>query len=613
MSKKRKIVIALAGTVFVVMSVVLILLLRGNETFDAADIDYLCSNGVTMPLTSTSKGTYLCAPSFEKTDRLNICLKENFTGMPVSVNGQTMTPGEPMEVYPTSKGQILFECGRKSLSVTVMASANVPSVFITTESGVMTNVNADKEYKEGGTFVLTDPQGNELVSDELKHITGRGNQTWRYEKKPYNIKLDDSADLLGMGKSKEWCLIANYLDVSGMRNKMVYDFAKELGFAYTPECEYVDLWLNGRYAGMYLLTEKVEIDSDRLDIYDLEKNTEALNGELSRFEAIETDEYRCYDIKNDPVNIQEGFLIEYENEQRYKNEASWFKLRDGTTFTVKSPEYVSEAQMEYLRTYVQSVVDALDAEDGIDPLTGKKYSELMDMESFAKKYIVEEFSGNKDSEWSSQYYYLSEGKLYAGPVWDYDHTFGNGGAPLENPETLIAGWRTTYKELPAWYGRMLEKEDFYSLMCDIYVKEARPVIAELAKNFYETRQRISSAAAMNDTRWYSGTENEAAADRDHLIDYVLDRTEFLDRLWIEKEEMVYVYFIGVGVEQYYSYMVTPGTTLEQIADTGLGFSVADSVVVEIGGGVVEDTSLPITENSGYYVTLRSDTDTETGT
>ena len=69
-----------------------------------------------------------------------------------------------------------------------------------------------------------------------------------------------------MGAAKKWILLANAFDASNINNKMAYDFAAKAGCAYTPECRWVDLYLNGAYTGLYLLSERNEVDSQRVDI-----------------------------------------------------------------------------------------------------------------------------------------------------------------------------------------------------------------------------------------------------------------------------------------------------------------------------------------------------------
>ncbi len=97
-------------------------------------------------------------------------------------------------------------------------------------------------------------------------IKGRGNYTWTLAKKPYQIKLDGSKPVLGMGAAKTWILLANYADASLMRNKLAYDLGASLGLHGSPDSRWVDLRINGEYRGNYLITEKVEVKKNRVEL-----------------------------------------------------------------------------------------------------------------------------------------------------------------------------------------------------------------------------------------------------------------------------------------------------------------------------------------------------------
>ena len=98
----------------------------------------------------------------------------------------------------------------------------------------------------------------------------RGNSTKIREKKPFNIKLDKKADLLGMGENKHWGLLANDIDHTLMRNKLLYDFSGAIGMDVYSKSENVVLIFNNQYYGVYQLCELVNIGSERIDIYNWE-------------------------------------------------------------------------------------------------------------------------------------------------------------------------------------------------------------------------------------------------------------------------------------------------------------------------------------------------------
>ncbi len=98
-------------------------------------------------------------------------------------------------------------------------------------------------------------------------IRGRGNSTWLwYDKKPYKIKLDRKSPLLGLAEAKDWNLLANYRDVTDIMNTFAFEAARQLSMPHTNHTRYVELFLNGEYQGLYQLTEKIEVDENRIDI-----------------------------------------------------------------------------------------------------------------------------------------------------------------------------------------------------------------------------------------------------------------------------------------------------------------------------------------------------------
>ena len=98
-------------------------------------------------------------------------------------------------------------------------------------------------------------------------IRGRGNSTWEwYPKKPYRIKLDKKASLLGLDEDKDWVLLANYRDPTHLMNTFVFEMGAGLGMPFTNHSRYVEVTINGDYKGLYQLTEQVEQGKNRVNI-----------------------------------------------------------------------------------------------------------------------------------------------------------------------------------------------------------------------------------------------------------------------------------------------------------------------------------------------------------
>ncbi|MBO4798279.1 MAG: CotH kinase family protein, partial [Candidatus Methanomethylophilaceae archaeon] len=103
-------------------------------------------------------------------------------------------------------------------------------------------------------------------TDASAEIKGRGNSTWGQPKKPYSLRFDQKTDLFGNGYAKTWVLLANYLDKSMIRNYLAFSAAEALELDYTTSAQFVNLYLNGEYLGVYLVAEKIQIGKDRVDI-----------------------------------------------------------------------------------------------------------------------------------------------------------------------------------------------------------------------------------------------------------------------------------------------------------------------------------------------------------
>ncbi len=215
-------------------------------------------------------------------------------------SGNITAEGEKGSAGISSGGLIdlIALCGEKDVySVTLnsekgeekinfVPAGNTASMFITSSDPEnhgreWVEASDDKSNKAEGSLLMTDAEGNVLYNGKLKQIKGRGNSTWGYEKKPYQIKLSDATELLATGDeanaAKTWVLLANARDPSLLRDRIVYDLSVEMNMEPGIECRPVSLYYDGEYRGAYLLCEKVEVNHGRVDISDLEKATEEAN------------------------------------------------------------------------------------------------------------------------------------------------------------------------------------------------------------------------------------------------------------------------------------------------------------------------------------------------
>ena len=243
---------------------------------------------------------------------------------------------------------------------------------------------------------------------ELEYIRGRGHTTWSCDKKPYKLKLKNGADLLGMGSNKHWVLLANAMDESMLRNRIVYYIGRRMGLAYTPELLPVDVVMNGKYLGNYYLTEHVRIGKRRVAIDELtaddNSEPEVTGGYL--FSLLEGDE-------------PEQNVFYTENKLGFTFDNPVFYSDDLTD------ELGTDAQKAYITDYLQKIENAVYDEDFKDE-NGVSVWDYMDMQSTADYWWVQEFSFNVDAfRTDSTFLYKPRNdKVYWGPLWDFDLALG---------------------------------------------------------------------------------------------------------------------------------------------------------------------------------------------
>ena len=484
-----------------------------------------------------------------------------------------------------------------------MYSDNIPSVFIDISSDISETINNNKEIKESGMITVLDPNGKISLQQPLEYIKGRGNSSYlEFDKKPYQIKLKDSVPFLGMQKGKRWVFNSNTSDPSLLRNALARNLANHLDLTQSDPGVFVDLYLNGEYVGNYYVTEKVEVRKNRLSITDLEKATEIVNNQedLGIYETAWTEKTKAKDIPNDPEDITGGYLIERDFNARFLKEVedngSYFITEANECFILRSPEYASENQLIYINNYVQNVENAILSPDGIDPVTGKYYTELIDLDSFVRKYLLEEITANYDGGVASSFFYKDsdriDDKLYAGPIWDYDVSFGNTpayqGHLYDEPDRLT---RLCFNpDASSWFPALYGKPEFYEVVSSCYKDKISSHLMYISETILpELADTIAASAEMDRTRWQKQyLENDGGNTfKDSiafLSDYITGRKAFLDRVWIEKEPFCQI-TLYIEDASYDIFTVFEGEPLPE-------FPTPEITYANFHGWVSEDGSFP---------------------
>ena len=362
-----------------------------------------------------------------------------------------------------------------------------------------------------------------------------------------------------------------------MRNKVIYDFAERAGLRYSPGSDWVDLYLNGEYAGLYLLCERNEVHPERVDI------------------------------------SEEGsFLVSMEMRDRIIAQRYPYVSTDAEQYLrIHYPEQLSSFQIQELEEKWQSAENAILAQDGRDPVTGKTWQEQIDLDSWVKKYLLEEIFGNADAGYLSQFFYCDgaegEGKLYAGPVWDYDLSMGlESGWQLTAPNGLYAnrsfakaGYGTP------WFSCLYQKDMFYQRMVELYQCDFLPLLKDyLDGHIQNCSEQIARAYVLNQIRW--GLENtDIREEAEYLKWFMGERTAFLNRIWVDQMPYYLIQADNGKGGNYGWYGVFPGETLTALPE------LADLESWEFLGWYTAATgepfsfAEPVCEDTQLYVKWRS--------
>lgn len=430
--------------------------------------------------------------------------------------------------------------GDSPLLVQVMRSANVPAVFVTSDDPILkgrgyVESSADHSLKAKGSMVLAEADGTVTYDGRLTQIKGRGNSTWLAPKKPYQIKLDKKASLVDgkkgneankANKAKTWLLLANAYDQSMLHQFIAAQTALAMGLDSTPDCRLVDLYYDGEYRGTYLLSEKVEVNKGRVDIEQIENGSVDDVSVESHPTASGTNsygrEYRFVTGVKAPADLSGGYLLELDNAY-YAAERSWFDTSIGH-FVLKNPEDASEEQVRYISERVQAAIDAARAGNA-----GAGF----DVSSLARVFLVEELAKNSDYiRHSSTYFYKDKGDglVCAGPIWDFDQSFGvspwNVGMGYEDPEGFASERYAFFLDDPAV--RQQVKREFNESLRP-YVEDVLLSDKDGGAGLVErTAEGIVRSASMNGLVWDGGDADDFLACAARMRDWIARRVAWMD-------------------------------------------------------------------------------------
>ena len=487
----------------------------------------------TVDVYGTGGSYYLFLPATADASSLTI----KYTGrQTVRYGTQKYKRGESFTVDASSGTVSISETGTNTkYKIKIMKGGIIPTVYVDLDGGddAFHAVCADKSHEESGTISVIGTNGGIIYSGGLEKFKGHGFTSFvpsshTTHKNSYNIKLEQKAELIpDSGKIKKWVLLSPRLnddsrDSTGLSQLLAFHTYTGLirEDLFGMKGEYVDLYVNGDYRGVYILCERMN-DGGAIDVTDLDKQ---VNGE-GKHETVKANkakddpaiklgirEYKYNkgtSLKNKNTDITGGYVLEvmcgmYED--------CGFITDHGLYFSIKSPEFCTKEMVQYIASYVQSFENAIYSETGYNN-EGHHYTEYADVESLADMILVYAFYQNFEYFRTSTYIYKDadtelHNKLTFGPVWDfetnsdsiqYDYTFFG-----------TANWFTYFVEQQyIWSEQLWQHGDFMTVMYRENEK-MKTTLDSLKTDVEDIIIDVSASQAMSKLRWNARSYEKAA-------------------------------------------------------------------------------------------------------
>ncbi|MBQ7060745.1 MAG: CotH kinase family protein [Clostridia bacterium] len=407
-------------------------------------------------------------------------------------------------------------------------------------------------------------------------VKGRGNSSWTPQKKPYSIKLESKKSLLDIPKTKKYAIIPSYYDISYMRNYITYKgFGEMISIWYVPKCEFVEVYLNGEYRGVYLLTERVDIEKTKVDIE--EADIEHITGGY----LIEKDVQGKFSFTNDV-----WFHCPY-----WANQAQDY-------FTIKAPDpddddEFRQAMIGYLEPFMQRVHNAIINGQG-------DYRNYVDIASWADITVLQELCKNPDGNFKTScfmYKLENDDHLYMTAPWDFDFAYGlvdwtNADEEHNDvddcPQANTADGFMTLNSSSPWFLKLWNDcPEFAEAVKCYYTEYRRGVIPGMLEMIDEQAAYLSSAVLPDAEMWNRNFTNGVR----RLRNWLNGRIAWLDGEWLIEDG-------EAGLDE--ALNIEGGTIRFESEDEGFIAGVRDAKLVGIANGSGE-VSCGVTLGRGDFV------------
>lgn len=369
------------------------------------------------------EGAELVLPAFWSADSIIVRCDEGECHIDGKAIGHEWTS---LPMGPSAKISISLLSG--DVEVSVRRSA-LDAICINTSLGDVECVT--KTRTDSGRILVRKADGEMQYVGRLSSIKGRGNTTWlNARKKPFVIKMGQKVSLFGWAEGKKFNLLADAFDKTKLHNWLALNIARDFGIRFPIACRHVALWINGDYRGIYLLTEPVDVGKRGIDIADIEKETELVNGhkfsanDVTKFDAdgnvlsdtvpMSKAHHGAVASADNPKDISGGYVIEF---------LPWTREPDnkfGTPYAslcLRNPKFPTLEQLDYVKCRWTKVLSM--ANDGDSAIFN-----YLNVDSYARYYLLQEMLHGCDVCTASVFHVKDKDSVdslfYAAPAWDFD-------------------------------------------------------------------------------------------------------------------------------------------------------------------------------------------------
>ncbi len=485
----------------------------------------------------------------------------------VSIDEEALVSGMPCPLPTEPEHTYTILCNRSSYKLVLLQAQKAPAIFLSTESGSLESIHADRNFSEPGIVAVYE-NGRQTLCVNYNKLKLRGNGSSTYPKRSYNLSFFQKFSLFGMPKAKKWALIANYTDNTRIRNTLGLTLGRESAIPYTSESALADVYINGSYQGLYQITESVELGVGRVELPNLDKANKRANLGTDISELRQTTlrlpsgiEIKGFPIENDPEDISGAYLIELQTYSRYTSARSGFVSSLSQPVTLKAPKYPSMKEVEYIATLFDEAEEALRSSTGYNRL-GKHYTEYIDLDSFARAYILEEFSMDTDSVLMSTFFFKPSGedRFYACCAWDFDHAFFNKygcspryGFDMGDPTKWycrnsyhLGAYRPSGDDVPTAFHILFRTEEFRRVVRDVWA-EIRPAYVSAIDSLDSLCAATRASVVMESYLWpvqlincsYEKRVSSVSSYAEQLIADCRTRLSLLDKGFSENVALLY--------------------------------------------------------------------------